>query len=115
MRCVSDELALCDDRLVQRGQRGVEGRSEPAHLTVGPVIVGLGGAETGREVTGLGDAFGGRGEFGDGPEDAACGQPCSAVGYACGRDREPGEEQGRVAQRGVVGVRGPAGAYQRAA
>ena len=115
VRCVGDELALRGDRFVQRGQHGVEGRSAPAHLIVGPIIVAPGGAETGGEVTGLGDALGGRGEFGDGSEDAACGQPCGAVGYACGRDGEPGEkasaqlgERERLDQI-VVGARVQAG------
>src|SRR5262249_7044776 len=53
--------------------------------------------------------------FGDGPEDAARGQPRRAVGDAGGRDGERGQQQGRVAQRAVIGVRGPAGAYQPAA
>ena len=56
--------------------------------------------------------FGGRGEFGDGSQDAACGQARRAVGDAGGRDSEPGQQQSRVAQRAVIGVRGPAGAYQ---
>ena len=65
--------------------------AEPAHLIVGP-----GEVEAGGEVAGLGDVLGGRGELGDGPQDAARGQPRRAVGEAGGRDGERGEEQGRV-------------------
>ena len=94
---------------MQRRQHGVEGRGEPAHLIVGPRE-----AEAGGEVAGLGDVLGGRGERGDGPQDAARGQPRRAVGHAGGRDGERGEQQGGVAQRAVIGVRGPAGAHQPA-
>jgi len=107
MRRVGDELALGGDRFVQRGQHGVEGRTEPADLIVGP-----GRADTVGEVAGPGDALGGRGELGEGPQDPARGQPGGTVGHARGRDGEPGEEQSRVAQRAIVGVRGPAGAHQ---
>src|ERR1700757_2384828 len=82
---------------------------EPTCLIVGP-----GGAQARGEVAGLGDVLGGRGEFGDGPENAAGGQPRRAVGDAGGRAGEPGEKQGRIPQRAVIGVRGPAGAYQPA-
>ena len=47
-----------------------------------------------------------------GPENAARGQPRGALGYARSPDGERGEEQGRGAQRAVVCVRSPAGAYQ---
>jgi hypothetical protein len=38
--------------------------------------------------------------------------PRRGVGDAGGRDREPGEKEGRIAQRAIIGVRGPAGADQ---
>ena len=111
-RRVGDELPLRGDRFVQRGQHGAEGRAEPSHLVPGPVAVRRGEAETGGEVAGLGDVLGGRGELGDGPQNAARGQPRRSVGYARRPDGERGEQQRRVAQRAVVGVGGPARAHQ---
>ena len=109
MRGVCDQLALRSHRVVQRGQHGVERRAEAAHL------VGSGGAEASSEVAGLSYVLGSRGELADRAEEAPGREPGNTVGDARGRDGEPGEQQGGVAQRAVVGVRGSAGADQGAA
>ena len=99
VRGVRDQLTLRRYGVVQRGQHRVERRAEAAHL------VGSGGAEASGEVSRLGDVFGRRGELADRAQDAPGRQPGKTVGDARGRDREPGEQQGGVAQRSVIGVR----------
>ena len=109
VRRVGQQLALRAHRIVQCSQHGVERRAEPTHL------VGTGGADAGGEIAGPGHALGGRGELGDRAEDVARRQPGHAVSDRGGGDGEPGQQQGRLARRAIVGIRRPASTDQRAA